>query len=170
MAAPGAQPLASTTATPQTGAPATAPWHERQIAEFVGTPAFAPALGTTLAVLTREGVQQARLRLNPAEMGPIAVQIAVEGNSARIDFQAAVAATRSALEAALPMLAGALHEAGLTLTGGGVHEQFAGQSNPSAADSARTADDHSKRADPPREATPTVAGQRVRRGLVDLVA
>ena len=93
------------------------------IAAHFGTPAFAPALAASVSLLARDGVQEARLQLHPAELGPIAVQIALDGAQARVDFTAEVAATRHAIEAGLPELASALREAGLTLAGGGVFQQ-----------------------------------------------
>ena len=68
----------------------------------------------------RDGVQEARLQLHPAELGPVTVQIALEGRAAHVDFTAAVAATRESIEQSLPALAAALRESGYTLTGGGV--------------------------------------------------
>jgi flagellar hook-length control protein FliK len=89
----------------------------------LASPAFAPALATQVRWWAQEGVQQAQLTLNPVEMGPVAVRIVVvDGREARIDFGADVAATRGAIEAALPVLAAALDEGGLKLAGGGVHD------------------------------------------------
>jgi flagellar hook-length control protein FliK len=96
------------------------------IAAPVNAPDFARTLGVQLSVLAKDGIQQAELHLNPAEMGPVSVQIVMEGTQARIDFGADVAATRHAIEAGLPALAGALRDAGFTLAGGGV-SQHAGQ-------------------------------------------
>lgn len=87
---------------------------------------FAPALGAQVAVWVRDGVQEARLHLHPAELGPLAIQIALDGNSAQIDFHAAHALTREAIEASLPALAASLRESGFTLAGGGVFGQGAG--------------------------------------------
>lgn len=94
-----------------------------ELAAQVGTPEFAPALGARLVTLVRDGTEHAQLRLHPAQLGPITVQINLDGNQARIDFHALHAATRDALQDAVPVLAGALREAGLTLAGGGVFEQ-----------------------------------------------
>jgi flagellar hook-length control protein FliK len=85
-------------------------------------PDFAPALGTQIAHFARNGIEHARLQLNPAEMGPIAVQLAMDGQQVRVDLVAEIAATRQALEQSLPALAGALRDAGFTLTGGGVFQ------------------------------------------------
>ena len=94
--------------------------------------AFAPALGAQVALWVKDGVQEARLHLHPAELGPVSVQIALDGQAAHIDFTAAVAATRDSIEQSLPALAAALRESGFTLAGGGV---FGGRSG--ANDSGR---------------------------------
>jgi len=126
---------AATFALPQGGATAlhetqterptagAAPAYEAQINAAVGTPEFAPGLSAEVNVMLRDGVQQARLHLNPAEMGPITVQIQLDAGQAQVNMTAEHAATRQALEQAMPELAGALRENGLTLTGGGVFEQ-----------------------------------------------
>jgi len=102
----------------------------------IDTPDFAQTLGVQVSVFAKEGVQQAELHLNPADMGPVSVQIVMDGTQARIDFGADVAATRHAIEAGLPELASALRDAGYTLAGGGVSQhassrgQHGGSSSP----------------------------------------
>jgi flagellar hook-length control protein FliK len=81
---------------------------------------FAPAFGAQVTLWVKDGVQEARLQLHPAELGPVTVQIALDGQAAHIDFTAAVAATRESIEQSLPALAAALRESGFTLAGGGV--------------------------------------------------
>ena len=107
---------------------------EATIAAPLTSPAFAPALGAQISLFTRDGVQTARLQLNPAEMGPITVQIALDGSAARVDFQADMASTRALIEASLPALAGALQEAGMTLAGGGVSQQPSSHQPPPQAE------------------------------------
>lgn len=85
--------------------------------------AFAPELGARVSLLAVGGVQQAELQLNPADMGPVAVQIVVDGAQAQVSFHAAQAETRQALQQSLPDLAAALQSQGLTLAGGGVFQQ-----------------------------------------------
>jgi flagellar hook-length control protein FliK len=99
------------------------PMFQAELAAALGTPEFASALGTQLSVLVRDGVSQAQLHLNPADMGPIEVHIRLDGGNAQVDFSALQAMTRQALEDAVPALASALRESGLTLSGGGVFEQ-----------------------------------------------
>lgn len=92
----------------------------------VATPATSPgfneALGVQVSVLARDGVQHAELHLNPSDMGPISVQIALEGTRAQVDFGADSLATRQIIESGLPELASALRDAGFTLAGGGVSQ------------------------------------------------
>ena len=87
------------------------------------SPQFPGMLGARVAAMVRDGVEQARIALNPAELGPVSVQIELAGTQVRVDLAAEVEATRIALEQALPALAGSLREAGFTLAGGGVFQQ-----------------------------------------------
>jgi flagellar hook-length control protein FliK len=170
LASGGPAAAAASAATGPIDSPA-ATLAEARIAVPLDSPGFGSALGTQVTLFAREGVQSARLQLNPAEMGPITVQIALDGASARVDFQADRAATRDALEASLPALAGALQDAGLTLAGGGVFQQSPGQQAPQDP---RTPGRAAAMADPGRtveRATAPAAPLRARsRGLVDLVA
>ena len=138
----------------------------------VGSPEFPQELGVQLSVLARDGIQQAELHLNPSEMGPVSVQIVMDGTQARIDFGADMAATRQAIEAGLPELASALRDAGFTLAGGGV-SQHAGGRQGSDGDGARR-DGGSARgpvsgADA-GDRTPRTVRTRVSAGGVDLYA
>ncbi len=96
------------------------------VATPVDSPDFAAAFGMQVSLLAKDGVQQAELHLNPADLGPVSIHIALAGSEARIDFGADLAATRHAIEQGLPELAGALRDAGFTLAGGGV-SQHAGE-------------------------------------------
>lgn len=114
---PAVPPASAASAVKDTPPPAQA-----HVAAPVDSPAFAPALATQVRWLVRDGLQHAQLSLNPAEMGPVTVQIVLDGREARIDFRADLALTRNAIESSLPVLAAALDESGLRLTGGGVHD------------------------------------------------
>lgn len=160
---------ASVAATAAAAAPLT---FEAKLAAALDSAAFTPALATQVSWLVREGVQHARLSLNPAEMGPVTVQISLDGTQARVDFSADLAATRAAIESSLPALAAALHESGLKLAGGGV---FDGQPRPgtpgergqSGARPGQPGNASEVRSDAPGAGrAPAV----VQRGLVDLVA
>lgn len=88
----------------------------------VRRPEFVPAFSARIATLVQEGVEHARVHLNPLEMGPVSLQLSLDGQQVRVDMTAELAATRLVLEQALPTLAGALREAGFTLSGGGVSQ------------------------------------------------
>jgi flagellar hook-length control protein FliK len=173
---PTAPPVATITAPPgPASTPGAAAPFEARLSAALGSPDFAPALGVQVSILAREGVQQARLHLNPAEMGPIAVQIAVDGQNAQVHFQADVAATREALESSLPELAAALREGGFTLSGGGVSQQrrdsAGGPGNGTATgdrDAGRSG--HAHGADDSGPAASAVARAPRRQGVVDLYA
>ena len=96
------------------------------VATPVDSPDFAAAFGLQVSLLAKDGVQQAELHLNPADLGPVSIHIALAGSEARIDFGADLAGTRHAIEQGLPELASALRDAGFTLAGGGV-SQHAGE-------------------------------------------
>jgi flagellar hook-length control protein FliK len=122
-----ALPAAMTGLTPSasiahaSGAPASATSVlETAVSQDIRRPEFVPVFSARIATLVQEGVEQARVHLNPVEMGPVSLQLSMDGLQVRVDMTAEVAATRLVLEQALPTLAGALREAGFTLSGGGV--------------------------------------------------
>jgi flagellar hook-length control protein FliK len=138
----------------------------------VESPEFAHELAARVSVLARDGVQRAELRLHPVELGPVAVQIALDGTQARVDFGAEMLVTRSAIEASLPALAASLRDAGLTLSGGGVSQQMPGQAQ---RQDAPAFDGSGPRGPGGRPEEPVVSGvtralRHVRAGGVDLYA
>jgi flagellar hook-length control protein FliK len=137
---------------------------------------FMPRLSGELAVLARDGVQEARVHVNPAELGPIAVQITLDGSAAQVRLAVEHAQTRDLLEQGMPTLAAALRENGLTLTGGGVFQQArdpgrdgqGGQESPSRGGSS---DGRDAGRDAGGEALSAVPVRRVRHpGQVDVYA
>lgn len=135
-------------------------------------PEFVPRLTGELAVLARDGVQEARIQVNPLELGPIAVQITLEGDRAQVHLATSSAPTRDVLEQAMPALAAALRENGLTLTGGGVFEQA--RQNPRDAEHPGTrgrSEASSSRGDGPADSAVSVAPRRTRHlGVIDTYA
>jgi flagellar hook-length control protein FliK len=102
---------------------------EARVDAALQSPEFAPMFGARIATLARDGIEQARIALNPAEMGPVSVQLELSGTQVRVELAAEIEATRVALEQALPALAGSLREAGFTLAGGGVFQQARGDAS-----------------------------------------
>lgn len=155
-----------------TGVSASAP-AEARIAATPGSADFASQLGAQLSTFVKDGIEHAKLELHPVELGPVTVQIQIDGNTAQVNLTAEQAPTRAALEDALPQLAGSLREAGLTLTGGGVFEQPRQPNQPNAGrgDGSTRSDMRSERDTAARESVtlqPPAAPRR--RGVVDLVA
>jgi flagellar hook-length control protein FliK len=137
------------------------------------SPDFAPELGARVSLLAVDGVQQAELQLNPADMGPVSVQITVDGSQAQVSFHAAQAETRQALEQSLPELAAALQGQGLTLSGGGVFQQAArDKDHGQQAQGGEGADRGTRRGAGPVGATAAGAATPPRRtvGLLDTFA
>ncbi len=141
-AAPGRPPSASGFDAPSTSVALRAAVHSA---------GFAPELAARISLLAVDGVQSAELHLNPADLGPVAVQIVVEGTQANVSFQAAQSETRTALERGLPDLAAALRDSGLTLAGGGVFQQSARQSGGNGTDSQRPSSSLEQRGSDARE-------------------
>jgi flagellar hook-length control protein FliK len=169
-ALPGA-PGAATTTTALKHADAPPP-PTATLPSPIDSAAFAPTLATQVRWWASDGVQQAQLLLNPPEMGPVAVKILLEGREARIDFSADLAATRGAIEAALPVLAAALDEGGLKLSGGGVHDGSAQRQPEWSARGAAPGMGRGINAPNGNDTTvPAAAAHRpIARGMVDLVA
>lgn len=139
------------------------------------SPEFMPRLAGELLLLTRNGVQEARVQVHPAELGPIAVQISLDGNAAQIRLTADSALTRELLEQGMPTLAAALHESGLTLTGGGVFQQARDSARDSAregqrGDSARAPESDAVAGVDGEHAATTMARRRQPLGQLDLYA
>ncbi len=138
----------------------------------VDSPEFAAAFGLQVGTLARDGIQRAELHLNPTDMGPVSIQITLDGTQARVDFGADVAATRHAIENGLPELASALRDAGFTLAGGGV-SQHGGSNGGQGGDVG--ADPSAARRNAPEavtrlDAAAQRAARRIAAGGVDLYA
>ncbi|RQP25253.1 flagellar hook-length control protein FliK [Piscinibacter terrae] len=138
----------------------------------VTSPDFPETLGVQVSVLARDGVQHAELHLNPAEMGPISVQIALDGTRAQVDFGADSMTTRQIIESGLPELASALRDAGFTLAGGGVSQHSASQGQGDRDGSRQGGSNGSRRISGPAETAAPVrrATVKMSQGGVDLYA
>lgn len=134
-------PLATAAAASTPGASAAGPTPAVHISTPVGDAQFPAALAAQVSVLARDGMHEARLHLHPAEMGPVAVQIVMEGTRAHVQFVAAVDSTCQLLQDSLGQLDTALSEAGLSLAGSSVSQQQAGSGQEQAGGHAPTHND-----------------------------
>ena len=75
--------------------------HHADLSAHPTEPAFADELATQVRFMAEGDVQQAELRLNPQELGPIRIQLALDGDRAEIRLDAALALTREGIERAL---------------------------------------------------------------------
>ncbi len=105
------------------------------------------AMGERMVWMARNSIQQAKLQLNPRDMGPVEVRVSLNQDQASVHFVAQQAATRDALEQALPRLREMFQESGLNLAQSEVSQhdfrrrgegsgEAAGQGGDSAADEA----------------------------------
>src|SRR5690606_3684503 len=128
-----AQPLASplpSIATIKTSPAATAApspaastqWSGSSIDVAPGQPGWNEALGDRVAWMAGNRIQNAELRLNPAELGPLRVQISMDDGNASVTFTAQHPLTRDAIEQALPRLREMLADQGLSLQNASVSD------------------------------------------------
>ncbi len=154
-------------------APAGAP-AELPMAASPGSPQFSQELGERLLWLVREGVHEARLQLNPRELGPIEVRVGVSDGAAQLSFSAQHAGTVAAVQQSLPQLREMLAQQGLQLGQADVSQQQAGagEQTPQQGASQHAAGDARGSAAGLAMGGPVI-GERVRvigRGLVDAYA
>ena len=86
-------------------------------------PAWQTAVNERVVWMAGRGMQSAELRLSPAELGPLQVQLAVDERGVNLTINAAHAATREALEGAIPRLRDMLSEHGMNLADANVSDQ-----------------------------------------------
>ncbi|MGM0594819.1 MAG: flagellar hook-length control protein FliK [Pseudomonadota bacterium] len=84
------------------------------------------AMGERVVWMARSNIQQAQIQLNPRDLGPVEIKIAMQNDQTNVNFVAHNATTREALEAALPRLRDMLGEQGLNLGQTNVSGQSAG--------------------------------------------
>jgi len=85
--------------------------------------AWSKVMSSRVLWMAREGVQQAELRLTPANLGPVEVRLHVQNEQVSVTFLAQHSATRDALEQALPRLRDSFNESGIQLANAEVGEQ-----------------------------------------------
>jgi flagellar hook-length control protein FliK len=73
------------------------------------------AMAERVVWMSNAKIQEAEIQLNPRELGPIGIKISMNNDQANVSFVAQHAATREALETAIPRLREMLSEQGLEL-------------------------------------------------------
>lgn len=129
-------PVQFTTATTQpTGPQATTPelglaQSNRTLTDTLATsvrdPSWGDRVSERVVMMANNRLQNAELRLTPAELGPLRVKVSMEDGLANVSFVATHSATRDALEQAMPKLRSMLEEQGINLGQSSVDEQATG--------------------------------------------
>lgn len=103
----------------------------------VQNPAWSQVMSSRVVYMAKEGIQQAELRMNPANLGPVDVRLHIQNDQASVTFLAQQGATREALEQALPRLRESFAESGLQLANAevGEHQQQQQEQSEQASDS-----------------------------------
>lgn len=141
------------------------------IATSVRDSAWGERIGERVLMMAGNQLKTAEIRLTPAELGPLRVQVSVDDGAANVTFHAQHAVTREALEQALPRLREMLAENGLSLGQADVSEQGVAQGNRDGESDTRVASEASDEAhdsaahDDKRTARATTSN-----GLVDTFA
>lgn len=81
----------------------------------LGSDEWQQALSQQIVMFSRNGQQNAELRLHPEDLGAIQISLKLDNDQAQINMASSHSHVRAALEAALPQLRTALAESGINL-------------------------------------------------------
>lgn len=162
-------------ALPAAAAGPAAPAHQAALASQPLDTAFPGDLAAEVKVMVEGGLQTAELHLNPTELGPIRIELSIDGQNADIAFAAAHGTTREGIEQAIPELREMLAEQGLSLNHTGVssgqQEGFAQARDAQAQAAEARRAGAPARGEGAAEAAPVQpVAVRAGRGLLDLYA
>jgi flagellar hook-length control protein FliK len=119
---PSVATIKAPTAANVAPSPAPMQWTSSFIDVAPGQAGWNEALGDRVTWMAGNRVQNAELRLNPAELGPLRVQISMDDGKASVTFTAQHPLTRDAIEQALPRLREMLADQGLSLQNASVSD------------------------------------------------
>jgi flagellar hook-length control protein FliK len=135
-----------------------------------GRPGFGAAVGERMVWMVQNDVQQARIQLNPQELGPLEIKLTLKGDQASVTVAAHHALTRDALIADVPRLRAMLADQGFTSVDVNVSQQQAESGGSGHTPEGGLARGHGgvETGTEPLTATDEPGGAlRVARGLVD---
>lgn len=124
-------------------------------------------IAETVAWHVGKGVSEVRIRLNPEDLGPLDIQIKLDGDKVNVRFDMADSSVRDVVQTSLPSLSSLLSARGLQLDQAQVFSQGRGHGTPPHPQHAPSSFSSSS-ADPGAE-NPIATAVRafVRRGLLD---
>jgi flagellar hook-length control protein FliK len=153
--------------------------HVEHLAQPFGSPAWNDGMASRVVWMVRNELQSAEIHLNPPDLGPIEVKLVLASDAgiqaASVQFIAAHAATRDAIESALPRLREMLLDSGIALGNTSVDSRTAGNTNGSGdpgRQSQASTQAHSRAGENPESAIQPRPGTLLRHGngLVDTFA
>ncbi len=89
---------------------------------------FAEGFSQQVTLLANNGVQQARISINPPELGPVELRIIVRSEEVTVHLASQIGAVRNALEDALPRLREQFEQSGMRLADSEVFNELPGRS------------------------------------------
>lgn len=89
----------------------------------VGQPGWGQAVGNQVVWFVSQNISAASLRLNPQHLGPLEMQVRLDGDEASVSFTSQQGLVREALESSVPRLREMLSENGLNLVNVNVSQQ-----------------------------------------------
>lgn len=92
----------------------------------VGHPGFGERFAVEVAMLTTAGIERAEINVFPRDLGPVRIELALNGEAARVAFSATHPDTRQAIEQSLPILKEMLAERGIALSDASVSDGRSG--------------------------------------------
>ncbi len=107
--------LGSSTATIDSSLSAISQSYGDTIATPIQDSNWGERIGERVLMMAGKQLGSAEIRLTPAELGPLRIQLSVDEGTTNVSFQAQHALTRDALEQAMPRLRELLADAGLAL-------------------------------------------------------
>jgi flagellar hook-length control protein FliK len=135
----------------------------------VGQPGWDRAMGERVQWMVSRNLQSAEVKLTPPNLGPLEIRLSVQNDQAHVQFLAPQAATREALEAAIPRLREMLGEVNLNLANVDVGQHGAENADPGGTPSGQGGRDGGGRLEHGADSSPVadLASPRVAIGLVD---
>lgn len=127
-------------------------------------------LADRVTMMANGRLQNAELRLTPAELGPLRIQLEIDDGVANVSFQSQHPVTREALEQAMPRLRELLAENGLSLGQADVRDDSSQQGNRGALADAAASSAAGAESGEFDETPATRTMQRVSDSLVDTFA
>jgi len=122
-------PAVTTAAAAQASAPVAAP----VISAPLGSSEWQQTISQNITLFTKQGQQNAELRLHPEDLGQVQISLKIDDNQAQLQMVSQHSHVRAALEAALPVLRTQLAENGIQLGQSSISsESSAGQQHASS--------------------------------------